>query len=188
MPGPTIGVTPAASGLPRSKAGAQTAAAAAPSNLGQSVERKETAATTPQVNHLSCNVSDNTSMISTVPANASQCLLLAALLNALTESDGARAFLVVTCHAYWAVEIWPAQLTLKYKGSSQSSLQTGSLKAEQSKKSVVVPSYDPSWDPLTLEYQVKWPLHLVLTPQVQLFQQCKCACETGQTDLHRAPR
>lgn len=46
-------------------------------------------------------------------------------------------------------------------------LQTGDPRAGQSKKVMTIPDYDPSWDPLTLEYQVKWPLHLILTPQVQ---------------------
>ena len=53
VPDPTAKATPAASGLPRGNAGAQTAAAAAPSNLGQSVQSKETPANTPQVSYLS---------------------------------------------------------------------------------------------------------------------------------------
>jgi len=45
-------------------------------------------------------------------------------------------------------------------------LQTGDPQAGKGRRNLKVPDYDPSWDPLTLEYQVKWPLHLILTPQV----------------------
>ena len=29
-----------------------------------------------------------------------------------------------------------------------------------------VPAYDQAWDPVTLRYAVRWPLHLLLTPEV----------------------
>ena len=66
-------------------------------------------------------------------------------------------------------------------------LQTGDPRAGKGRRNLKVPDYDPSWDPLTLEYQVKWPLHLILTPQVALaptpmsthLMQALCCCLRG---------
>ena len=42
-------------------------------------------------------------------------------------------------------------------------MQTGGSQAGRARQ---VPDYDPKWDALTLAYQVQWPLHLLLSPEV----------------------
>ena len=45
-------------------------------------------------------------------------------------------------------------------------MQTGDSRADRAKRGHQVPDYDPKWDALTLAYQVRWPLHLLLSPEV----------------------
>ena len=45
-------------------------------------------------------------------------------------------------------------------------MQTGESRAGRARRGPQVPDYDPKWDALTLAYEVQWPLHLLLSPEV----------------------